>query len=254
MGIINESGFPLQIGLVERIKKTADDHHCRVLYVEHSWKNATDGNSGFIDVIVEYPERGYVFVIECKRVLGGTWIFLNPQQGRRHAKLWATKWSAGHITHCAWSDRTLEPRSPETQYCVVARQDERKPILERVASELISATEAFAQEDRTRLIELQMSELTYASVIVTTAELLAVTFDASTMDLTTGKVATLQRQEIVPYIRFRKQLSSPLPHPDRRDIPQPERFAHAKERTVFVVNAAHFAAFLVDFELDDQQG
>jgi hypothetical protein len=253
--IVNDSGFPLQIGLVEHIRNTAGNHRCHVLYTEHGWKNALDGNSGFIDIVVEYEESGYVFVIECKRVLGGTWVFLNPQERRRHAKLWVTTRSAGHFTHCGWADRTLEPRTPETQYCVVAHQDERKPLLERIASELISATEALAQDDQTRLVAMQKTTLTYASVIVTTAELLAVTFDASAVDLDTGKVAEIQRQEVAPYIRFRKQLSKPIPDSDRReDIPQPERFAYAKERTVFVVNAAHFAEFLVDFQLDDTQG
>jgi hypothetical protein len=256
--VINKSGFPLQLGLVEHIKKTAGDHHSHVLHVEHAWEiNNVNARSGFIDIIVEYEQSGYVFVIECKRVLGGTWTFLNPTLRSRHAKVWVARRSAGHFTQSAWADRNLAPSTAESLYCVVAREDKENPMLERIASELISATEAFAEEDKTRMARRNISSLTYASVIVTTAQLQTVTFDAAALDLSTGVVAEIKDREVVPYIRFRKQLSNDIPGWNRigtvLQAEQLDHLNHARERTVFVINAAHFAGFLVEFMLDDDQ-
>jgi hypothetical protein len=57
---------------------------------------------------------------------------------RRHLKAWLT-WSS-ESSYFGWYDVTLEPRTPESQFCVVRRQDEKsQSMLERVGSELISA-------------------------------------------------------------------------------------------------------------------
>jgi hypothetical protein len=248
--LVNRSGFPLQIGVEQYIRKTVDDHHCRVLYVEHSWRNPESRANGFIDIVVEHEESGCVFVIECKRVLEGSWIFLNPGANRRHAKLWVTESDSRGFRQFGWGDCLVEPRTPESTYCVIPHKEPRRRILEPLAAEVVAATEAFAWEDRIRVKQKGKVIVTYASVIVTTSPIHLAAFDANEVSLVDGTVPELKEKVVVPYLRFRKQLSSQVWDWDRRgDIELPERLDYAKERTVFIVNAAHLNDFLVPFEV-----
>lgn len=250
--IINQSGFPLQIGIEHHVRETMSAHGWRVLHTEHSWSNSTTDTSGFIDLVLEDDHRTSLMVVECKRVLESPWIFLNPNKAvrnRRHAKSWVTC----YISNCegcyGWMDLTLEPSCPESQYCVVFGQDAKsKPMLERVAAELVSATEGLAQEEHPHHKHHGDALRMYFSVIVTTASLKVCSFDHADISLTDGKVANSSFQD-VPYVRFRKQLTTQLPAPNFSD--GLSRLAYAKEHTVFVVNAEYFSAFLEEFEADD---
>lgn len=148
---------PLQIGITDFVKRTERDHHCKVLYTEHSWHDPVADQGGFIDLIIVGVESKCIFVVECKRVLDTSWIFLTTTpitSMRRYAKLWVTKKGthSGPLSLFGWAHVPLEPRTPESGFCVVNGQDERsRPMLERVASELISATEIFAHEDSVRV-------------------------------------------------------------------------------------------------------
>ena len=91
---VNRSGFPLQIALQSLVERTRSDHECRVIFSEHFWLNPSDGRSGFIDLILEDGLEETVFVVECKRVVNCSWIFLiddMKQMERRHAKAWVTE-------------------------------------------------------------------------------------------------------------------------------------------------------------------
>ena len=71
---VNNSGFPLQIGLAHQVKSTTSRHGWKVLYQEHSWKNESE--AGFIDLVLEDKHRTWLMNIECKRVLDTSWLFL----------------------------------------------------------------------------------------------------------------------------------------------------------------------------------
>jgi hypothetical protein len=255
--IVDSSGFPLQIGIANFIARDSEHHHFHVLHSEHSWRGA-DGQGGFIDLVIEHPTLRYLFVIECKRLLEGSWIFLVPNSktaARRHAKVGLTQFDPASKTYRLfnWQNCPLEPTTPEAAYCVVKDQDERRPILERLGSECIAATEAFAQEDAVR-VEAARIEMpyAYASVIVTTADLTVARFDAGSISLTDGKIPEL-KTESVPFLRFRKQLSishSGFKSDEIRDKGA-RAISYAKERTVFVVQATALLDFVCSFEIDD---
>lgn len=251
--IVNQSGFPLQIGLAASIQNTTDQHGWRVLFVEHSWKNESDNESGFIDIVIEDKYRTSVMLIECKRVLDSSWIFLvpNPKANpRRHAKAWVTRYTQGRFKHLDWADLSLDPDSPESEFCVIPGQDPKsKPMLERIASDVVSATEALGLEEKDYQAQIKDALRMYFSVIVTTARLQICVFEPEKISLVDGKVANAQFTE-VPFVRFRKQLSIRPPSVPLNVANGFHHFVQAKEHTVFVVNAEALPDFLARFDLD----
>lgn len=84
----------------------------------------------------------------------------------------------------------MEPKTPESNFCVIdGRDDKVRPMLERVAGELVPATEAFPKEDTERVVTGRRTA--YASLIVTTAKITVATFDAASVALADGKVNAL---------------------------------------------------------------
>lgn len=256
--VVNGSGFPFQIAVTDFVKRTQQQHNCRVLFTEHSWKDNVGEYSGFIDLVVASEILPYVFVIECKRTFEGVWVFLKEDgttRGRRHAKLFANiiDRQKGQIARSQWVDAPLEPTSVESSFCIVPRQDHPNPMLERTASTLVQATESLAREDDKRILATSHNEHLYISVIVTNASLLVGEFKAEDVSLESGTIddASKVKTREVLFLRFRKQLSFLKPEDDRKIFENNEyRLDYAKERTVFVVQGKSLDKFLANFEVD----
>jgi hypothetical protein len=249
---VNQSGFPFQTALEALIAGTTTEWRWKVTHTEEAWKNGSDERDGFIDLIIENEPRTTAFIVEAKRTLDASWIFLVPdpkQMDRRHFKAWVT-WS-GKTPYFGWHDVTLTPQTPQSQFCVVRGQDDKNvSMLERVGSQLVSATEAFAWEDRANADSKPIEMRLYCSVIVTTAPLQICQYDPRAIPLDVGRIQDAVFTE-VPVVRFRKQLST-------RSIVAPEPGnvraygeGSSKEHAVFVVNASHLMDFLEDFDIDD---
>jgi hypothetical protein len=250
--LVNQSGFPLQIGVDKLVQATAKQHGWQVLYTEHSWKNQLDETSGFVDLVLENGPQTAVLVVECKRVREASWIFLNPSErvlDRRHAKAWVTRHTRGSFTCFDWHDLALDPSSPQSQYCVVPGQDAKsRPMLERVAAELVSATEAIAWEEKP-LQPLRLDALrVYFSVIVTTAALKICSFGPDQVSLKDGTISSSSFSDAF-VVRFRKQLSTR--GVDALRLPRGQSPVSAKEHTVFVVNSESIVQFLSELEIDN---
>lgn len=255
---VNRSGFPLQIGLVNLIHQTGESHGWKVLCTEHAWRNEMDHANGFIDIVLEDRSHTSIMVVECKRVLESSWIFLvdnSVYRERSHAKLWVSNIRRGNVKHFNWFDATLDPPSPESAFCAVPGQDKKsRPMLERVAGNVVSATEALAVEEQKLLTGRELDALRmYVNVIVTTATLKICSFSPENISLHDGKVSEPGFTE-VPYVRFRKQLSVRTV----RSINRKSLLSHvlgavakAKEHTVFVVNSGAFEQFLKEWEVSN---
>ena len=122
-------------------------------------------------------------------------------------------------------------------------------MLERVASDIVSATEALALEEKDYQAQLKDPLRMYFSVIVTTAKLQVCSFEPGKVSFLDGKVAETDFTE-VPYIRFRKQLSTRPISAQLNVVSGLHEFIRAKEHTVFVVNAQELPKFLANFEVD----
>jgi hypothetical protein len=251
--LVNQSGFPLQIGVARLVNRSSRQHGWRVLYQEHSWKNQLDNSSGFIDLVFENQYRTCILLVECKRVLETSWTFLIADihaSPRRHAKAWVTRHKGGEFERFDWYDLALDPESDEATFCVVPGQDSRaRPMLERLAAELVSATEGLAEEERFLQPKRPDAVRMYFPVIVTTANLSVCRFDGDAISISDGKLPDSQFQD-APYVRFRKQLSTQPPKGGISGDDPSRSLAKAKERTVFVVNSGAFASFLAEFRVD----
>jgi len=248
---VNSSGFPLQIGLHHLIDKTRSNHGWKVLSSEHPWHNIESGKSGFADLILENQHQVQLMVIECKRVRDTSWVFLVPSKqpkSRRHANTWVTNIRDGKLIHFDWVDLTLDPVSPQAEFCVIPGQDPRsKPMLERTSADLIEATESIANEEYQIHRSGQEFLRIYFSAIVTTAEIKVCFFDPDEIDVKTGEITNAQF-ETVPYLRFRKSLSTKSnKNLKAQHIMEAVR---AKERTVFVVNSNEINKLLREWDID----
>jgi hypothetical protein len=253
---VNRSGFPLQIALQSLVERTQLLHGWKVVFSEHSWFNPADGGHGFIDLILEDGRGKIVFVVECERVVNCSWIFLiddMKQMERRHAKAWVTHYSSrstftsGSFSRFGFEELEAAPITPQSQYCVVDGQDAKeRPMLERLASNVVSSTEGFANEEMAGVQNENGVLRIYFSVIVTTAKLRVCEFDPQSIPLSTGEIANAKYTE-VPFLRFRKQLAS------RREIPKKQltlyNTAEAKENTVFIVTSESVSDFLECFKV-----
>lgn len=252
--VVNRSGFPLQIGLKHLINQTRGTHGWQVIFSEHSWRNPTDGCSGFIDLVLEDRFRTSVLIIESKRVLETSWLFFvedQKQLRRRHAKSWLLHYANGKHTYFGLKELTLEPTTPQSQYCVIDGQDPKsRPMLERVGADVVSSIEGYANEEKLLLQRDREALRMYFGVIVTTAKLKVCTFNPADISIEDGKIQNPSFAE-VPYLRFRKQLASHYEVPEHYVVGVHREISRAKENTVFVVNAEALPQFLKEFEIDD---
>ena len=252
--IVNSSGFPLQIGIEHFVGKTSDAHGWKVLYKEHSWKNPNSNNSGFIDLVLVDELGTSIMVVECKRVQNTNWIFLLPserQKRRRHARAWVSRSNGDNVKFFDWKDITPDPFSPESMFCVVPGQDKKsRPMLERVAAELIEATEALAFEDLHLFSNKPDFVRIYLNVIITTADLSLCSFDPHDISISDGIIEKAEFESI-PFLRFRKSLSTESVSELNLKEMNSYNLTTAKENTVFVVNSKHLEDFLNEIEIGE---
>lgn len=253
---VNRSGFPLQIRTAGLVDETTEQHGWKVLYSEHAWQSGDNG--GFIDLVLVDRNSTAVLVVECKRVLDTTWVFLIPTTNvpnRKYCKSWVARYNNNAVRYFDWHELAIDPASPQAAYCIVDGEDPKsKPMLERVAAEVVAATEALAREEQPLLIrEFDYLRL-YFGVIVTTATLKICSFDPATISISDGKIDDANFIE-VPYVRFHKQLSTGAYRvdPTAFEVTNFDGLTRAKENTIFVVNAEHLPQFLSEFEWDANQ-
>ena len=252
--LVNQSGFPLQIALADSIHSSRKSHHWEVVYSEHAWKDREENESGFADLVVRHRHTGLTIVIECKRVLESEWIFHVPgacAPNRREAKAWATSYANGNLQRYGWLDLAIDPATAQSEFCVIPGQDSKaKPMIERIAADLVSSTAAIAKEERSLLAANGNGLYLYFCAIVTTAKLKVCVFDPTTVTLEDGKLPSAVFDE-VPFLRFRKQLSTRQIEVASLEQPTAYALARAKEQTVFVIEAEAIVRFLSEFELDN---
>lgn len=250
--IANDSGFPLQIAIGHQVADSKDTHGWTVRHSEHAWTNRFDQQSGFIDLVLQDRYKTTYLVLECKRVRQAAWLFMHPNgtaQPRRHAKCWVTHYAKGKMPHYGWCDVPIDPVSPEAMFCAIRGQsvNDRTTLLERVGGELVSATEALAEEERDFRPPTYPTARFYFNVIVTTADLKVAKFNPQDVSLADGTFGHAEI-ESVPFVRLRKQLSMRPVRLTPEDFQNNTQTADSKENTVFVLRADSLLKFLKEFD------
>jgi hypothetical protein len=256
---VNKSGFPLQIAIASHIEETVREHGWRVVYKEHAWKNAEDETEGFLDLAIRNNHDTSMLVLECKRVLDASWVFLiedEKQLKRRQTKAWVNyaKVPGAPLTYSGWLDLAVDPASPKAEFCIVSSMKEAKSsnTIEPMAATLLSSTEALALEEAPVQMKTSHGLSMYFSVIVTTATINVCRVNPEEISLKDCKFG-IDHAEVKehPYVRFHKQLST-RDAVLTNDSGDPfDAMARAKERSVFVINANSLGEFLKNFEVDN---
>ena len=108
----NDSGFPLQIAIERQVQNSSGEHGWTVRYSEHSWSN-NEGQSGFIDMVLQDKYKSLFAVVECKRIRDAEWVFLHSA-GRapveRNAKGWVSHYASGSMKQFDWHELAPYPR------------------------------------------------------------------------------------------------------------------------------------------------
>jgi len=243
--LLNASGFAFQLAVELAVRSATFDDPWRVAAREHPW--STTNGRGYVDLVLS---RGNIhLVIECKRPRDAVWMFLMPdheQLKRSHACIRWTDTMPHRRSLVGWGDIQVYPASPETDFCAVRGQGETdSPMLERVASSLVDATDGVSADFLLLHHGSRVSSV-LVPVIVTTAALTLASFDPKNVDLHTGDLDAAQFTT-VSHLRFRKSLASTT-HPDFYEPQELEDLSSGSERTVFVVNAAYFVDWLREFQ------
>lgn len=250
--LVNSSGYPFQIAIEEEIKHHRNIHGWSIYLREHPWRNKEDGSEGFIDLIIG---KGVVrFVIECKRLKEGIWIFPVYHENQKEVDKFKSCWSYNEPDkepNIGWGELSMPPSSPQSDFCIIHGQDEKaKPMLERIGGFLISSVEAYGYEEILAEGHPNLDNLRLLiPCIVTSAKLKICNFKPSEISIKDGTVKDAQFKE-VPYIRFRKNLVV-------QGIQQSSKAIRLKEldkqmeRSILIINSVHFTEFLNQCELED---
>jgi hypothetical protein len=250
--LVNASGFLFQLRVEDEISKTLSSRGNTVITKEHKWKDEASGNEGFIDLVLPKGTNGKM-VIECKRVIDATWIFLAPKEAtltKRANVLWSYKFEDGNQV-AAWDELKLKPESMESFFCIIRGQGEKdQPMLERISSSLLQSTECLAAEEQhyPRLAGREGIRC-YFPVIVTTAKLKLCKCDYSKVDLSTGQIIDAEFED-VPFLRFTKSMSTRLS--SSRPPKNISESAREGQRTIFVINAENISTILsMDWDFEE---
>src|SRR5579859_3422680 len=253
---INQRGYLLQLAIARLVtdanKRVASPDRWTVEAKEHSWMDPTTDQEEYIDLVLS---RNWIrIVIECKRSgmdASKEWIFLNPTPDydvdRLHA--YQARIRKQDDDRWGWYQARVAPGSHESAFCLLPGQgDDSRTLLERTAGILLRSVEALAKQDVTRGEATTPMAITYFPVVVTNARLCIATFYDGNIDLAT---ATLPKGKVefaeVPFMRFRKNLSSTIPAtPETKTIGEANK---AADRTVLVVNSLAFETFLRSLDL-----
>lgn len=271
---VNSSGFPFQIGLRKEIERTSGSHGWKADIGEHRWNHRELQESGYIDLVLKHEQYIFTILVECKRMREGNWIFLTPEGSSSNC----SRLSAFHTAQgrpqegkadgsandaCWWDDADFSPDSPEAEFCVMKGQDERNPMLERIADGLLPAVEAVGAEYLTLNSRANYSgeNQLFLPVIVTNAELWTATCDPSNISMKNGELeADKCSFASVSSIRFRKSLSTHYPSYLTRSISRKQggaslvEAAKGNERTILIINSLAVSDTLKELRIPDRMG
>ena len=264
---INRSGFPFQLRVEQEVTATNHTHHWSVESREHAWTNPEDGRSGFIDIVLKHEQyTTFRLVTECKRIKADDnrqlrWLFLLPDQDTKETTLASCLEVVGRMNKTGearlwedfrvWDSVNLAPPSLESEFCILTSDEQRRqPILEGLATEVLESIEGLAQEE----INIAKSQTPASStklfifpVIVTNAEITVCQFKPELIKIEDGTLDAKSAEIFaVPFIRFRKSLATNFPEGEYYDLRTANK---ARERTVFVVNAASISQFLSGWQV-----
>jgi hypothetical protein len=263
--IVNASGFVFQLSVMDNIQRTRQKHNWDIFSHEHPWRNNSNGDEGYIDIILK--QNRLRLIIECKRTKDASWVFLNSDD--THDEVDIAKFSWANIHESANSimidienktsgpacniisgryDFILVPKSPESEFCSIRGSGENdKPLLERICGQLLRSIDCLLVEEMEIAKNKRFPDACiYVPIIVTNAKLELCHFDPGKVSLTDGFLVD-GKFETVPFVRFRKSLTTVLS--SRASLSSITDANKDKEGTILVINANSFCDILKNIEV-----
>lgn len=268
LNYVNVSGFPLQLAIEHEVTKAQLELGWSVVGGEHHWQDDQTGKEGFIDIVLGHITYKYRAVIECKRQLDKSWIFLSPSNSKKKNSavlLWSKRMNfespQGLGSFRAWDRVRIRPSSFISAFCTMQGQSPNdRPLLERVASDVLLMAESLATEESPAVsARIGGFPMIYIPIIVTTAKLLVCEFEETDVEIQTGTIP-FDKVEFteVPYIQFEKSLQSNIESSGASlmnllgETPGLAELHQFKQRSVFVVHSSEIVNFLSCFKLQEE--
>lgn len=255
---VSATGFPLQLRVEREVNSTWERHRWAVSSTEHRWTDRQTGEAHFLDLVLSREDRGLLrqyMAVECKRLSGGHWVFLCPREKPRYSL--AQKpyillaGQPGQLTTPIWAQFDCGLETRRSQFCAVPGQrDNAAPMLERIAGQLLLATEALADEEPKCMCGVEGAPTFgyFIPMIVTNAELKVCDFEVGDVGMETGDLPSAGVNfEGVNWIRFEKSFAT---HYQTINIPMSLAESNKEnQRTVFIVHAPALSAFLAEWHI-----
>jgi len=242
---LKSSGFPFQTAVAHVIRNSKG---WSIHASEYPWRAGNDDR--FLDVVAT---NGKFFItVECKKTRQETFTFLRPlgDSNTGHVEdfrgLRADRYDVippqAHLFCETWG---LWPKSPCSEFCIISTSKSGKDqrLLERDASLVVGATDAFAQDiqEHLGLGHTLSPPYLFLPVIVTNAKIFTARYKPSEVSLDTGEFYELPKEiEEASWVRFSKTFAAGR----RRDLGL---------RSLFVVNATALENFLQNLEIAPNQ-
>jgi hypothetical protein len=241
--LVNASGFLFQWAVEEHVRATSGKHNWKVVAREYPWSTDDRSRGGYIDFVAD--RYGLYAVFECKRTRGGEWIFLVPPDAAptlNMLTLWCYVTEEGE-NELGWGNLHFEPAMLRAEFCIVrGASDDDKPMLERIAGDLVRASESLARDEAKTKRRRSGSVAAFLPVVVTNARLYVCRVDPQQVDLATGVLPSTANFEEVTALKFQKATATDLRNSgDQRSI---QEMLLTRERSVVVVNVEHLSEWL----------
>jgi hypothetical protein len=250
--IVDSSGYQFQQAVVEKLRTLSTNRTFDGILTEHSWSHEKENLTGFIDIILMHD---YVrLVIECKRSLNASWIFLLPKDKQVNtdtARLgWGFRNDSSKQTFYCYNDFNFEPKSYISNFCVIRGSDaSNSSFLERLCNFLIISQDALTKEELTISTNRLPNRILTIPIIITTAQLFVCKYNISDISLVNGFTSNADF-EIVPFIKFHKTLVN---ENLRGNIINLQESNKEKERTVFIINSECIEQFFHEWHINFQK-
>jgi hypothetical protein len=240
---LNASGFPFQTAIRHEIPR---QNRWAVHASEYPWLDGMNRDN-FLDIVA--IKGRFILCIECKKTGSEIFTFLLPLGGLStglvddfRGELVQYKPEGGLIDNYPAVTQKIQPRSFFSEFCVVGSRKSGKDqgrLLERDASLLVRATDAFSADQR-ELSKLPDEKLprVLLPVMVTNAPIYTARYAPTDVSLEKGEFSKVQPEDVEEayWVRFSKSFTA-------------DRGRDMGHRSIFVMNATSFGAFLEKLEI-----
>jgi hypothetical protein len=246
---VDKSGFPLQLKLEKIIYEIKN---WTVSGREVYWE--LNGHNGFIDTVYDLWLSSKKIITEVKKTSGGEWIFLVEKKANKNAhstiNLSSYRPTLTDKFNNEWNETAIDHHTKRSAFCIVSGQDENNPMLERLCTNLLMATEAFAKKhiQKDSVKNSNHHSVSYYPVIVTNTPMYQCIYKPTKVNLSTGELTEEPEFEEIKSIAFQKPFWSAIENGSGNNYSSDYMLNQAQDRTVFIVHTTAVAKFLADLD------